>query len=94
MLFSATRSEPNIQEKHNSTSTQRATAPTSASGIGQPPETHVEVLAVLLRSSDFTGDVLRVLVHRVRHPAKPYTSKELEVLLTLTLALERAGMWR
>lgn len=53
----------------------------------------VLVLTDLLHSPDWVGEVLRVLVRRLRHPGKPYTSKELEVLLLLTLALERAGMW-
>jgi hypothetical protein len=29
----------------------------------------------------------------LRHPAKTYTSKELEVLLVLTIALKHARMW-
>lgn len=51
------------------------------------------VLAGILHSAHWTGEVLRVLVRRLRHPDKPYTNKELEVLLLLTLALKRAGMW-
>lgn len=46
-----------------------------------------------LRSPGVTGQVLRVLVGRLRHPERAYTSKDLEVLLLLTAALQRAGMW-
>ncbi|HXA25624.1 MAG TPA: hypothetical protein VNW90_25375 [Acetobacteraceae bacterium] len=53
----------------------------------------IAALADTLRSPTFTGEVLRVLVNRLRHPERAYTSKELEMLLLLTLALERAGMW-
>lgn len=47
----------------------------------------------MLRSPHWLGDVLRVLTVRLRHPNQPYTSKELEILMLLTLALRRAGMW-
>lgn len=57
-------------------------------------EEQIEALAALLGSTTFTGKVLRVLVRRLRHPERDYTNNELEVLLALTIALERNGMWR
>lgn len=59
-----------------------------------PLEMKITVLAGLLRSSHWYGEVLRTLTNRLRHPAKPYSDKDLEVLLLLTLALERAGIGR
>ena len=83
MSVSVSRSDPNIQEKLK-TNTNKA---------HRPVELQVMVLAGILRSPRFLGKVLRVLVDRLRHPDRPYTNRELEVLLLLTLALERAGMW-
>jgi hypothetical protein len=94
MTVPAIRSDLNIQEKRKTTDKIPVPKPPNAtSTAGPPPDTRVEALADTLRSSTFTGEVLRVLVRRLRHPEHAYTSKELEMLLLLTLALDRAGMW-
>lgn len=56
-------------------------------------EAQIAALAGILASDDHTGEILRALAGRLRHPDEPHTDKELEALLTVTLALERAGMW-
>jgi hypothetical protein len=59
----------------------------------RPSEEQIEWLASLLVSRGPLGGVLRVLTDRLRHPGRPYTNRELEVLLLVTCALERAGLW-
>jgi hypothetical protein len=89
-------SDLNIQEKFK-TSDKKPTAKPHEAELAHsgapPPDTRIAALADTLRSSTFTGEVLRILVNRLRHPERAYTNRELEMLLLLTLALERAGMW-
>ena len=40
----------------------------------------------VLRSHTLVGQVLRVLIRRLKYPHEPYTSPELQVLLMLSLA--------
>jgi hypothetical protein len=87
MRVSALCTDPTIQEKHKTT--------TGGTGTSEPCVVlQVSVLAAMLRSRHFPGEVLRVLVRRLRHPEWPYTDRELRVLLVLTLALQRNGMWK
>lgn len=84
----------NIQEKLKTSDKKRTDLPAiSSGGDDTPAEAKITVLAGILRSPGFTGEVLRVLARRLRYPGLAYTSKELEILLALTVALERAGMW-
>ena len=83
----------NIQEKLKNTDKKRSEKAHKPPGVDPPADARIAVLVGLLRSPDFTGEVLRVLTRRLRNPGLPYTSKELEILLLLTVALERAGMW-
>lgn len=83
MSVSASRSDLNIQEKLKT-------------GI-KTPEAQIAQLTALLRSPRLPGKALRVLaglVRRMPPPRTPYTGQELEVLLLLSTALKRAGMWR
>jgi hypothetical protein len=49
---------------------------------------HIDVLALAnwLHSHELVGQVLRVLIHRLREPQAPYTDEELSVLLALSVA--------
>jgi hypothetical protein len=87
------RSDLNIQEKLKTPNKNHTDQTAKPPGTGPPAEAKIAVLVSMLRSPHFTGEVLRVLVRRLRNPGLPYTSKELETLLLLTVALERAGMW-
>lgn len=75
----------NIQEKVKNVDKKPPARP--------PVAEQVALVAAQLGAPGIVGDVLRVLVGRLRHPAKTYTSKELEVLLVLTIALKHARMW-
>lgn len=49
-------------------------------------EKQISLLRSWLRSDTFAGTVLRVLVNRLKYPAHPYSSLDLQVLLLLTIA--------
>lgn len=49
-------------------------------------ENQIELVRSWLRSNTLIGTVLRTLVARLKHPERPYSSLDLEVLLLLTLA--------
>jgi hypothetical protein len=83
----------NIQEKDKNTVKTLLPPGMLANTRAAPTEAQITLLAASLRSPHFTGQVLRVLVRRLRYPENPYTSKDLEILLLVTMALERAGMW-
>jgi hypothetical protein len=84
-------SELNIQEKIKNSDKKPAVTPPMP--VKPEPDARIALLTGLLTEDSPTGEVLRVLVRRLRYPGLAYTSRELEVLLTLTIALERAGMW-
>lgn len=52
------------------------------------------MLAALLKDHHFVARAFRALAHRLVEPASPYTNDDLEMLLLVTLALDRAGLWR
>lgn len=79
----------NIQEKVKNTITK---GPVD-NGLAERANRKIAALDKALRSPGVTGQVLRVLVGRLQHPQRNYTGKELEILLLLTAALKRAGMW-
>jgi len=83
----------NIQEKLKTSDKNRTDLPATSPGGDLPCEIKIATLVNVLRSPDWAGDVLRVLTRRLRYPGLAYTSKELEILLLVTVALERAGMW-
>jgi hypothetical protein len=86
-------SELNIQEK-SKTSDKKPTVTAPAPDKPRPDVPDLIALLTSLVTEDSpTGDVMRVLVRRLRYPDRAYTNQELEVLLALTLALEYAGMW-
>jgi hypothetical protein len=87
MSVSVPHADFNIQEKEKTTTNQGIPA------RGEPLDPRIRALSAILRSPHLLGEVLRVLADRLRNPDKPYTSRELEILLLLTLALEHAGMW-
>jgi hypothetical protein len=85
--------DSNIQEKLKTPNKKRAAKPRTKA-LPAPPEARVAALAALLRSPGYLGQLLRVLARLLRDPGKSPTSQDLEMLLLLTVALERAGMWR
>lgn len=46
-----------------------------------------------LKSNTLFGQVLRVLVRRIKHPEQPYSSLDLQVLLLISLAEEDPPGW-
>jgi len=52
-------------------------------------ESQINAVRRWLRSPLLHGQILRVLIHRLKHPESEYTSLELQVLFLLAVAEQR-----
>lgn len=54
--------------------------------LRKSPHPQVRLLRQWLRSRTLLGQVLRVLLHRLKYPNTPYSNEELTILLLLSVA--------